>query len=274
MKKKMIVNGVEVSTRNKGNALYISLTDIARLKNIEDPSDVIKKWMSNRDSFDFYGLWEELFNPDFNSAEFSRIKVKESGYNAFTMSPTQWKKRVNAIGIIPGAGKYSEGTFAHPDIAMEFASWIDTSFKLYLIKEFQRLKVKEREQLEWDAKRELSKINYRIQTDAIKTNLIVPTLTPKQINFVYASEGDRLNVCLFGKTAAEWREENPDQKGNVRDYANIQQLLVIANMESYNAAMINEGIKPEERTKKLNDMARHQMHVLLQSSSKLLLENK
>ena len=187
------------------------------------------------------------------------------------MSPAQWKKRTNAIGIIPSAGRFGEGTFAHPDIAMEFASWIDTGFKLYLIKEFQRLKQKEQKALEWTAKRELAKINYHIHTDAIKENLIVPTLTEKQKSFVYADEADVLNVALFGYTASQWRAKNPDKKGNIRDDANVHQLLVLANMESYNAAMINENVEQRERIQRLNEMARYQLPILLQSSGPLLL---
>jgi hypothetical protein len=267
----MDVQGLEVTTKNKGTVTYISLTDIAKLKNADDPSDVIKKWMSNKDSFDFYSLWEELFNADFNSAESRLIKTEEVGYNAFTMSPSRWKKRTNAIGIIPSAGKYSEGTFAHPDIAMEFASWIDTAFKLYLIKEFQRLKQQERTTLEWTVKRELAKLNHRIHTDAIRENLIVPMLTEKQKIFVYADEADVLNAALFGQTASEWRGANPYKKGNVRDHADIHQLLVLANMESYNLAMIKDGIEQSERIQKLNDMARYQLPILLSANNTFLL---
>ena len=268
MKDKIVVKNVEISVKDREKDIYISLTDIARLKNAEDPSDVIKKWMSNKDSFDFYSLWEEIFNPDFNLAESRRIKTSEVGYNAFTMSPAQWKKRTNAIGITPSAGKYSAGTYAHPDIAMEFASWIDTSFKLYLIKEFQRLKAEEQKNIEWSAKRELAKINYHIHTDAIKDNLIVPNLTERQKTFVYADEADLLNVALFGQTASEFRAANPEEKGNLRDAANIHQLLVLANLESYNAALINEKLSQPERLVKLNEMARQQLKILLETERK------
>jgi len=263
MKNKMEVRGVEIATKKNGDVTYISLTDIARLKNPDNPADVINKWMTNKDSFDFYSLWEELFNADFNLAESREIKINEVGYNSFTMSPSQWKKRTNAIGIIPSAGKYSEGTFAHPDIAMEFASWIDTPFKLYLIKEFQRLKAEEQKALEWTAKREFAKINYRIHTDAIKENLIVPALTEKQISYVYASEADMLNVALFGKTAGEWKLKNHDLKGNMRDYASVEQLLVLANLESYNAILIAQGLSQAERIVLLNKTARKQLETLL-----------
>ncbi len=255
------VMGLEIAYKSVNNADYLSLTDIAKLKNADNPADVIIKWMSNKDSFDFYSLWEELFNPNFNFAEFREIKINEVGLNAFIMSPSQWKKRTNAIGIVPSAGKYSHGTFAHPDIAMEFASWIDTTFKLYLIKEFQRLKAAEQKALAWSAKRELAKMNYHIHTDAIKQH-IVPTLTGRQFNFVYANEADVLNVAMFGMTAAEWRSANPDKKGNIRDYAAIDQLLVLSNMESYNAILIEQGKPQSERLQLLNTMADNQLCVL------------
>ena len=229
--------------------------------------------MSNNDAFEFYSLWEELFNRDFNSAEFGRIKIGEAYKKSFVMTPTQWKRRTNAIGIIPSSGKYSVGTFAHPDIALEFASWIDVSFKLYLIKEFQRLKELENKEIEWSAKRELVKVNYSIHTSAIKENLIVPELSKEQIYYTYASEGDLLNVALFGITASEWRKQNIELKGNMRDYASIEQLLILANMESYNVTLIEEGLSQKERIIKLNDMARNQMRILQINNSKLL-ENK
>jgi hypothetical protein len=250
-----------------GNIDYISLTDIAKLKNAENPADVINKWMTNKDSFDFYSLWEELFNSDFNLAESREIKMNEVGYNAFTMSPNQWKKRTNAIGIVPSSGKYSIGTFAHPDIAFEFASWIDTTFKLYLIKEFQRLKTEEQKLIGWSAKRELAKINYRIHTDAIKENLVPPELTTKQKSYVYADEADLLNVALFGITATEWRIANADKTGNVRDYATIEQLLVLANLESLNAEFIRMGLSSGDRIQKLNSAAISQMKSLIDNGA-------
>ena len=229
--------------------------------------------MSNKDSFEFYSLWEKINNPNFSSVEMRRIKIDEVGYNRFTMTPKRWKEDFNAIGIIPSAGKYSVGTFAHRDIVFEFANWISPQFKLYLVTEFQRLKSQEQQALEWSAKRELAKVNYRIHTDAIKEN-IVPTLTEVQLKYVYADEADLLNVALFGKTAAQWRKENPTLKGNVRDYATIEQLLVIANMESLNAYLIEQKIPQEERLKQLNNMARSQIRVLQDSNSWLLEEGK
>lgn len=254
---------MEISTKEKGAVTYISLTDIARLKNAEHPGEVISKWMSNKDSFEFYCLWEELFNPDFNIAESRNIKINELGYNAFIMSPAQWKRRTNAVGILPGAGKYSEGTFAHPDIAMEFASWIDTPFKLYLIKEFQRLKSEEQKLIGWSAKRELTKINYRIHTDAIKETLIPIAIDAKESSIIYADEADILNKALFGKTAKQWRDANPSLDGNIRDYANVEQLLVLANLESLNAEFIRMELSQYERLTKLNAAAISQMKSLI-----------
>ena len=272
-KNEVIVNGISINYKKINNEDYICLTDIARFYNNEAPSDIVKSWMSNKDSFEFYSLWEELHNPNFNSVEMHRIKNEEVGLNRFTMSPTKWKRDFNAIGIVPSAGKYSEGTFAHRDIAFEFASWIDAKFKLYIITEFERLKAKEQQQLEWNAKREIAKLNYHIHTDAIK-EYIVPTLTEKQLNFVYANEADLLNVALFGKTAGEWKVENPTLKGNIRDYATIEQLLVIANMESFNAMLIEQGVEQSERLKQLNNMAKSQLRVLENSNNRLLVENR
>ena len=252
---------------------YISLTDIAKYYNSNDPSGVIRNWMSNKDSFDFYSLWEILHNPNFNSVEFHRIKNDEVGYNRFTMTPKRWKEDFNAIGIIPSAGKYSAGTFAHQDIAFEFASWINVEFKLYLIMEFQRLKAEEQKQLQWSAKRELAKMNYKIHTDAIQRN-IVPTLNESQIKFAYASEADLLNVALFGQTASEWRTNNPNKKGNIRDYATLEQLLILANMESYNAILLDEKQSQSKRLIKLNQMAQQQMQSILNINNPLLLNKK
>lgn len=271
--KEIVVNGINVAYKGIDEKDYISLTDIAKYFNGQDPSGVIRNWMSNKDSFNFYSLWEEINNPNFNSVEMHRIKIEDVGLNRFTMTPKRWKEEFNAIGIIPAAGKYSKGTFAHTDIAFEFASWISPQFKLYLITEFQRLKAEESKQLEWSAKRELAKINYRIHTDAIKEN-IVPTLTDKQLQFVYADEADLLNVALFGKTAAEWRKENPTLKGNIRDYADIEHLLVIANLESYNAILIEQNIAQSERLKQLNQMAKSQLRVLCQNNPKWLMDKK
>lgn len=260
----MKVNGVD----------YISLTDLAHYKNPEFPNDVIKKWMSNKNAFDFYSLWEQLFNKEFNSAEFSRIKSDEVGYNCFTMTPRQWVKRTKAIGIIAGGGRYSKGTFAHPDIALEFASWIDTSFKLYLIKEFERLKTREayQERIEWDVRRSLSKTNYRIHTDSIKEN-IYPTLTDEQRKFCYSNEADVLNVALFGKTAKGWKKEHPDAKGNIRDYTSILQLVVLSNLEVINAEMIRQGISQQERLDVLNKTAIRQLEILWNDNNLKKIEN-
>lgn len=268
------VQGLNINFKKINDKDYISLTDISKFVNVNDPSGVIRNWMSNKDSFAFYSLWEEINNPDFNSVEMRRIKIEEVGYNRFTMTPKRWKEDFNAIGIIPSAGKYSAGTFAHRDIAFEFASWLSPEFKLYLITEFQRLKIQEQKELEWNAKRELAKLNYHIHTDAIKEN-IVPTLNERQIAFVYANEADVLNVALFGKTAGEWRKENPGKKGNIRDYASIEQLLIIANMESYNAALIEQNISQGERLKMLNAMARSQLRILQnQNTMRLVKDHK
>ncbi len=251
--KVMRVNGVD----------YISLTDLASYINPNDPSGVIRNWMSTRNSFSFYSLWEELSNPDFNSVKSHGIKIDEVPYNRFTMTPNRWKKEFNAIGIIPSSGKYSKGTFAHPDIALEFASWIDPAFKLYLIKEFERLKHNEtyQERIEWSVRRSLSKTNYRIHTDSIKEN-IVPTLTDKQKLFIYANEADVINVALFGMTAKEWRENNPDKEGNIRDYTDILHLVVLSNLEVLNASMIENNISQKDRLEQLNKTARRQINIL------------
>jgi hypothetical protein len=218
------------------------------------------------------GVWETLYNPNFNPIEFEGFR-KEAGLHTFTLSPTKWIKRTNAIGIISNSGRYG-GTYAHNEIAVEFANSISVEFRLYMIKEFKRLKEEEHKQIEWSAKRELAKINYHIHTDAIKQNLIVPKLTPSQISFTYANEADLLNVALFGKTAGQWRTENPTADGNIRDYATVHQLLVLANMESYNAILIKDKVSQSDRLQKLNDMARQQLEVLLKVDNKMLLTDK
>ena len=245
---------------------YISLTDLAKYQNENDPSGVIRNWMSNKNSFDFYNLWEELHNENFNSVESHRIKIDEVGYNRFTMTPNRWKKEFNAIGIIPSSGKYSIGTFAHPDIAFEFASWLNVEFKLYLIMEFQRLKQNESYQnkINWSVRRELAKTNYKIHTDSIKEN-IIPTLTEKQKLYVYANEADILNVALFGMTAKEWKDQNPSLDGNMRDYANILQLVILSNLENLNSEMIAQGIPQNLRLEKLNAIAKKQYNILQDS---------
>ncbi len=237
---------------------FISLTDIAKYKS-DEPNDVIKNWMRSRDTVEFLGLWETLHNPNFKPVEFDGFR-KQAGLNAFTLSPTKWIESTNAIGIISKAGRYG-GTYAHSDIAFEFASWISAEFKLYIIKDYKRLKNDENSKLSlnWNLNRELSKINYKIHTDAIKENLIPPELTQAQKSFTYANEADMLNVALFGMTAKEWRETNPDKSGNIRDYATLNQLLVLANMESYNAILINQSIPQQERLVLIRDLVVKQL---------------
>ena len=268
----MNVNENEIRVMRINDEDYISLTDLARYKNPTDPSDVIKKWLSNYDTIEFLGLWEELSNEKFNSAEFGLIK-SEAPKKSFTMTPSQWCTRVNAIGMTYSKGKYSVGTFAHSDIALEFASWIDNLFKIYLIKEFKRLKYNEsyQEKIEWSVRRSLSKTNYRIHTDSIKEN-IAPKLTEKQKQFVYASEADVINVALFGMTAGEWRQNNPDLEGNIRDYADILHLVVLSNLEVLNANMIENNIKQSERLERLNTTARKELSILSKNKNVLGIE--
>ena len=237
---------------------YISLTDIARYKNVHEPKDVVKNWLRVRDTIDFLGLWETIHNPNFKGVEFDSFR-KEAGTNAFTLSPQRWIENTNAIGIVSKSGR-GGGTFAHPDIAMEFASWISAEFKLYLIQDYKRLKSDENSKLSlgWNLNREISKINYKIHTDAIKEYLL-KDLTNEQLSYKYASEADILNVALFNKRAKQWREENPDLKGNMRDYASLNELLVLANMESYNAILIGKGVEQKERMIELRKLARTQL---------------
>lgn len=247
---------------------YISLTDIARFKTNE-PNVVIGNWMRNRNTIEYLGIWETLYNPSFKPIEFEGFK-KEAGLNAFTLSPSKWIDATGAIGIVVKSGRYG-GTYAHKDIAFKFASWISVEFELYFIKEFQRLKEEEQKLLGWSAKRELAKINYRIHTDAIKQNLIPPEVTPYQKSFIYADEADMLNVAMFGMTAKEWRDSHPELKGNIRDYATINQLICLSNMENLNAVFINEGLKQSERLEKLNKIAIQQMRVLEDNSHQRIL---
>ena len=237
---------------------YISLTDIARYKNVHEPKDVVKNWLRVRDTIEFLGLWETIHNPNFKGVEFDSFR-KEAGTNAFTLSPQRWIKNTNAIGIVSKSGR-GGGTFAHPDIAMEFASWISAEFKLYLIQDYKRLKSDENSKLSlgWNLNREISKINYKIHADAIKEYLL-KELTNEQLSYKYASEADMLNVALFNKRAKQWREENPDLKGNMRDYASLNELLVLANMESYNAILIGKGMEQKERMIELRKLARTQL---------------
>lgn len=248
---------------------YFSLTDIAKYKNPEAPADVVKNWLRRKDTIEFIGLWEKLNNPNFNVVEFDQFKT-EAGHNYFTMSPKKWIDGVNAIGIVSKAGKYNAGTYAHKDIALQFASWISPEINLYIIKEFQRLKVEEQKLLGWTVKRELAKINYRIHTDAIKDNIIIPLeISKEQASFVYASEADVLNVALFGMTAREWRDKNPDKKGNIRDYAEVSQLVCLSNLENLNAYLIEQGVNQQERLIKLNSAAIRQMKVLAEETLQL-----
>ena len=237
---------------------YISLTDIARYKNVHEPKDVVKNWLRVRDTIEFLGLWETIHNPSFKGVEFDSFR-KEAGTNAFTLSPQRWIENTNAIGIASKSGR-GGGTFAHPDIAMEFASWISAEFKLYLIQDYKRLKADENSKLSlgWNLNREISKINYKIHTDAIKEYLL-KDLTNEQLSYKYASEADMLNVALFNKRAKQWREENPNLKGNIRDYASLNELLVLANMESYNAILIGKGMDQKERMIELRKLARTQL---------------
>ncbi len=255
---KVLNEEITVQTRNEVD--YISLTDIARYKDAERTDDLIRNWLRNRNTIEFLGIWEQLNNPDFKPVEFDGFK-KLAGLNSFTLTPKQWIEKTKAIGIVSKAGRYG-GTYAHKDIAFEFAAWISVEFKLYLIKEFQRLKDEEHKQLGWDIRRNLAKINYRIHTDAIKENLIPPELTLPQINLIYASEADVLNMALFGMTAKEWRDSHPGEKGNIRDYANVSQLVCLSNLENLNALFIREQTPQAERLRKLNQLAIHQMRLL------------
>jgi len=251
---------------------FISLTDIARHRDTDRTDDLVRNWIRNRNTVEFLGIWEQIHNPNFNPVEFDGFR-RQAGLNSFTLTPKQWVERTGAVGIISRAGRYG-GTFAHKDIAFEFAAWVSVEFKLYLIKEFQRLKETEQQQLGWDIRRNLARINYRIHTDAIKANLIPEELTPQQVNFVYASEADVLNMALFGMTARQWRDTNPGEKGNIRDFANGAQLVCLANMESLNAHFINEGIPQSERLIRLNRLAIQQMRVLVEDQGIKRLEKK
>lgn len=261
-------DGVEISvvTTVGSEDDYISLTDMARHRNPEFPADVVKNWLRLRSTIEFLGLWEQLNNPNFNMVDFDQFK-NDAGSNAFVMSPQKWIKSTNAIGITSKSGRYGGGTFAHKDIAFEFASWLSPEFKLYIIKDYQRLKGDEshRLALDWNVKRILASTNYRIHTDAIKANLIPPELPKNQQGFVYADEADVLNVALFGKTAKQWRSENPGVKGNMRDYATIEQLLVMTNLENINALLMEQGVPQEKRLKKLRDIVVYQMKTLTES---------
>jgi hypothetical protein len=265
---KINVKGTEVVLIHQEKEDYISLTDIAKVRDNRSEI-VIQNWMRTRMTIELLGFWETLYNPHFKHIEFDVFK-NQSGLNAFVLSPKQWIEKTNAIGIITKSGRYG-GTFAHRDIAFEFASWIYVEFKLYLIKEFQRLKEEEQKTLGWSAKRELAKINYHIHTNAISKNLIPPELTQQQTSVIYADEADVLNMAMFGVTAKEWRDANPELKGNIRDYATINELICLSNMENINAVLINEGLSQQERLIKLNKVAIQQMSVLQEVENRNLL---
>lgn len=269
---KIEIKGTSVTVVSGGTDDYISLTDIARYKNSDHTDDLIRNWLRNRNTLEFLGIWEQLNNPDFNPVEFDGIRM-QAGLNSFTLTPKRWIEATGAVGISSKAGRYG-GTYAHKDIAFEFASWVSVEFKLYLIKEFQRLKQTELQQLGWDIRRNLARINYRIHTDAIKANLIPPQLTPLQTSLIYASEADLLNMALFGKTARQWRDENPRSKGNIRDEANASQLVCLANLETLNAHFIHQGLAQAERLKLLNQTAIQQMRLLLADAGTRRLEGK
>jgi hypothetical protein len=266
-KGKISAKGTEITVLSQGTEDdYISLTDIARYKNPFEPKDVVANWLRLRNTIEYLGIWEQLNNPDFKGVEFDAF-LHEAGANAFTLSPQRWIEATNAIGIISRSGR-GGGTYAHRDIAFKFASWISAEFELYIIKDYQRLKADEnsRISLDWNVKRILAKVNYRIHTDAIRDNLIPPELTARQPSFVYADEADLLNTALFGMTAAEWRKANPDKAGNMRDHATIEQLLVLANLENINALYIGKGMAQSERVEELNRLARSQMTALINTS--------
>lgn len=269
-KNHIIVKNVSIRTIIKEGFDYICITDIARLKNAEEPKDVIKNWMRQKNTLEYLGLWEKLNNPIFKGVDFDPL-LSEAGSNSFTMSPSRWIQLTSAIGIITKSGA-GGGTYAQRDIAFKFANWVSVEFELYLIKEYQRLKAEEQKQLGWSAKRELSKINYRIHTDAIKSNLIPNEITSAQASMIYAEEADVLNVALFGMTAKQWREANPDLTGNIRDYATINELICLSNMENINAVLIHDGLSQRDRLIKLNQIAIQQMLVLEGNSNRVLLK--
>jgi len=267
MKKELIVKDVTINFFSQKEEDFISITDIAKYKNPDSPADVIKNWLRTKNSIEFLGFWEKINNPDFKLVEFDQF-WQSAGGNSFVLSPHKWITSTNAIGIISKSGK-NGGTFAHKDIAFEFASWISAEFKLYIIKEFQRLKEEENERLflGWDAKRTLTKINYKIHTDAIKEHIVPHIVTQKELSFIYANEADVLNVALFGMTAKQWRDQNPSKSGNIRDDADVSQLVCLANLESMNAELIRQNISQSNRLKQLNQIAIIQMKSLTKSNS-------
>ena len=264
---KITVKNIDINVTGVGDDDFVSLTDMAKIKNPEFPADVIKNWMRLRSTIEFLGIWEQINNPDFNMVEFDQFK-NESGHNYFVMTPTKWTKNTNAIGFKTKSGKYGGGTFAHRDIALEFASWISAEVKLYIIKEFQRLKVQESEQLEWHGKRLLTKLNYLIHTDAVKEYLVPVELSNEQKNFIYASEADLLNVALFGKTAKEWRDTNIGKEGNIRDYANTIELAILSNLEYLNSMLIAQKPSQQERLILLNKEANREKELFNKNNVK------
>ena len=266
--KKIDVQGREVVINTVNNEDYISITDIAKYKDEKRTDYIIQNWLRNRNTIEFLGIWEKLNNPNFNPIEFEGFR-NQAGLNSFVLTSKKWIEATNAIGIVAKPGRYG-GTYAPKDVAFEFASWVSVEFKLYLIKEFQRLKDQEQGQLDWNIKRNLTKINYRIHTDAIKENLIPKELSGKEKSMIYASEADVLNMALFGMTAKTWRENNPDKSGNIRDYANVSQLVCLSNLESLNAVLINDGIDQSHRLEKLNKIAISQMKILVDDGSEYL----
>lgn len=268
-KKEIIVDNTNITIVSINEDDYISLTDIAKYKS-DDPIAVISNWMRNRNTVEYLGIWESLYNQDFKPLEFEGFR-KQAGLNAFTLSPQKWVKTTNAIGIISKSGRYG-GTYAHKDIAFKFASWISVEFELYIVKEFQRLKQEEQNKIGWSAKRELARINYHIHTDAVRNKLVPTEVSMSQKNTIYAEEADVLNVAIFGMTAKEWRESNPDLNGNIRDYATVNELICISNMENINSVMINENVPQSERLEKLNKIAIHQMNILENCNNRKLLK--
>ena len=275
------VKGIDIRYKKIDKKDYISLTDIAKFKNSTDPRFTVYSWLRNKDTLRFLCVWEELNNPNFNRVEFDTV-TKDAGTNAFMITPSQWIDKLNGIGLTVSAGRYNSGVFAHQDIAFEFASWISAEFKLYMIKEFQRLKNEEQKQLGWSAKRELAKINYKIHTDAIKEHLITPELSPQEMTCTYATEADILNVALFGKTAAQWRNENniKEKSVNIRDFASAEELVVLINLEDTNADLIKQGFSQIERLKILREKAYRQLEILKNNANTIetlkqnLIENK
>ena len=273
MKKELGVNGLVINLRREKGDEYISLTDIARKKNPLEPKDVVKNWLRSKSTIEFLALWEKINNPDFKGVEIDSLLI-EAGSNSFTLSPSKWVESTKAIGIITSTGKYG-GTFAHSEIALEFASWVSPEFKLYLITEIKRLKTAESDQqnLNWSVQRTLAKINYKIQTDAIKESLVPKSLTKNQISIIYANEADLLNVALFGLTAEQWKNTNPRFDGNMRDHATLEQLVVLSNMESINGLLIQQNISASERILQLNKVAISQIKSLLTAKGIKILKN-